>query len=712
VTGGVDLGGAWRARLATDELSKRFAADDVDDADWAEITVPGHWRSHPDFAAADGPLLYRRGFGQDPPPPGRRAFLELDGVFYFADVWLDGEYVGATDGYFVHHRFEVTDLLRAERPHTLGVEVACPAQTDRTGKRIVTGVFSHSEYLDPTTNPGGIWRPVRITESGPARLTGCRVRCIEASETRGRLAVDATIDVPTAVTARALVEVEGPSGALLANLQEDVALAAGVNRRTFEIMIENPPRWWPWRLGDQPLCDVDVAIEVGGDPSDRRRLRTALREVRVDDWIFTVNGQRLYVMGTALGPTRPGLADATLDEIEGDLRLARDANLDLVRVHAHVARPELYDAADRLGLLLWQDFPLLWGYSRGIRKQAVRQARAMVDQLGHHPSIALWAAHDEPFPVDTAAGEWPGGRSAFGRARVRLTQFTGMPTWTKDVLDRSIARAIRRTDGTRLVVRGSGVLPGLDSTGTDAHLSIGWHTARARDLAVLLAQWPRLARFVTEHGAQSVPANAAFMEPERWPDLDWDALAEHHGLQRAEVEEHVPPARYPTFDAWRAATQAYQAALVQLHVEDLRRLRFSPGGGFCQLRLADPQPAIAATLADHARTPKPAYRALRDACRPVLPMLDPRTGRVHVVNEGRSPVRDAVLEVTLPGARWRFGGSVGADGVTHVGVVDLGGARTARVVLASAGVDPVTNEYPEAVFALVLANSEGFRGRE
>ena len=44
-----------------------------------------------------------------------------------------------------------------------------------------------------------------------------------------------------------------------------------------------------------------------------------------------------------------------------------DANLDLVRVHAHVARPELYDAADELGLLVWQDLPLQWGYARGVR---------------------------------------------------------------------------------------------------------------------------------------------------------------------------------------------------------------------------------------------------------------------------------------------------------------------------------------------------------
>ena len=32
-------------------------------------------------------------------------------------------------------------------------------------------------------------------------------------------------------------------------------------------------------------------------------------------------------------------------------------------------------------------------------------------------------------------------------------------------------------------------------------------------------------------GAQSVPENAPWMHPEQWPDLDWDSLAEHHGLE-------------------------------------------------------------------------------------------------------------------------------------------------------------------------------------
>ena len=64
--------------------------------------------------------------------------------------------------------------------------------------------------------------------------------------------------------------------------------------------------------------------------------------------------------------------------------------------------------------------------------------------------------------------------------------------------------------------------PKLD--GTDSHLYFGWYHGDERDLAGLARACPRLVRFVTEFGAQAVPDHADFMEPERWPDLDWERL--------------------------------------------------------------------------------------------------------------------------------------------------------------------------------------------
>ena len=236
-------------------------------------------------------------------------------------------------------------------------------------------------------------------------------------------------------------------------------------------------------------------------------------------------------MGANHGPTRDGARRGHARR-SWPRRRARGklANLDLLRIHAHVTRPEFYDAADAAGLLLWQDFPLQWGYSRGARKQAARQAREMVDLLGHHPSIGIWCAHNEPLAVDFQPGERdPPARDVREWARAMF-----LPSWNKDVLDRSVEpRDPQGRPDPRGRRRTRAILPGIGSGGHRHALLLRlvprprWTASRRR-----CRRFPRLARFVSEFGAQAVPDSAEFMQPERWPDLDWDDLFEHHACQK------------------------------------------------------------------------------------------------------------------------------------------------------------------------------------
>ena len=121
------LDGEWRGARADEALRRVFAGPEFDDSGWESLNVPGHWRSAPAFAEEDGPLLYRRAFTGPAHDAAtdrdRRWWLTLDGVFYDGDVWLDGDYVGVTEGYFFPHSFEVTEAMAARREHTLAVEV-------------------------------------------------------------------------------------------------------------------------------------------------------------------------------------------------------------------------------------------------------------------------------------------------------------------------------------------------------------------------------------------------------------------------------------------------------------------------------------------------------------------------------------------------------------------------------------------------------------
>jgi beta-mannosidase len=685
---GVELNGLWSVHAAQGDLHQRFVDPAFDDSGWPQIPVPGHWRAYPPLDRTDGPVLYRRRVPTGALADGQRRFLAFDGAFYYGDVWFDGAYLGATEGYFSRHSFELKGSAAQAGEHVLAVEMACPPERDRRNKRMITGVFSHWDNLDPTWNPGGLWRPVWLTESGRVHVTRSRVLCTEATGERGRLLVHFTVDSAAPLACRLTAKLRGPG--LSVDAEKEQSLATGENQLSWTLAVERPPRWWPWRYGPQPLCDLEVEISVDGEPSDTVACRTAFRDVKVENWRWSVNGERIFVMGCNQGPARMDLAGADPAGLAADIALAREANLDVLRLHGHVTRPEVYAAADETGILLWQDMPLQWGYGWGARKPAAAQARDLVDRVGHHPSVALWCAHNEPYPGPAEkTGDGTPSRSRWKAAGAVL-----LPSWNKDILDRSVARALSRHDGTRPVIEHSGVLPGALRPGTDSHLYLGWYSGRPGDLAGALRRWPRLARFVSEFGAQAVPDSAAFMEADRWPHLDWPLLEGHHALQKGVFDRLVPPADYATFDAWREATQAYQAALIQLQAEDLRRLRHRPTGGFLHFCFADGHPGVTWSVLDHERQPKAGFAALQAACRSVLPMVDPRRGHVHVANEERRPFEAAQVEVILEGVTWRFEGDVPADSLAYIGRVEVGEATSfAEIRLTHPDLGEVKNTY-------------------
>src|SRR5688572_26547464 len=179
----MDLAGIWRAVEADEDLRRRYPDPDFDDSGWEQVVVPGHWRSIPAFAASDGPLLYRSRFEAPAPAEGRRSWLTFDGLYYQGDIWLDGSYLGDTEGSFYPHTFEVTDALRDRAEHVLALELSSPR-------------------LDPDGNSGGVWRPVRVTESGPVRIVALRALCAEATPERAVVRFRAVLDAAGTCTVR------------------------------------------------------------------------------------------------------------------------------------------------------------------------------------------------------------------------------------------------------------------------------------------------------------------------------------------------------------------------------------------------------------------------------------------------------------------------------------------------------------------------------
>ena len=111
------------------------------------------------------------------------------------------------------------------------------------------------------------------------------------------------------------------------------------------------------------------------------------------------------------------------------------------------------------------------------------------------------------------------------------------------------------------------------------------------------------------------------------------------------------------------------------------------------------------SVLDHARVPKVGYAALRNSCRSVLPMLEPRRGLVHVANETRTAYAGAVVEVEIDGRRRSFTGDLAAADVTFVGPIHLD-HRTGEVALTLShpALGTVEHRYDDVLDWLRIVN--------
>ncbi|MFT6813900.1 MAG: beta-mannosidase, partial [Ilumatobacter sp.] len=112
-----ELTGHWVATEANDDIRRYGIGLESDDQNWEPVKVPGHWRDADKFAASDGPVMYRHRFSAAAPADGARRWITLDGIFYQADVWLDGAYLGDPEGYFFPHTFDITALSKLDEQH-------------------------------------------------------------------------------------------------------------------------------------------------------------------------------------------------------------------------------------------------------------------------------------------------------------------------------------------------------------------------------------------------------------------------------------------------------------------------------------------------------------------------------------------------------------------------------------------------------------------
>ena len=145
----------------------------------------------------------------------------------------------------------------------------------------------------------------------------------------------------------------------------------------FRFGIDEPKRWWPAGLGEQPLYDLTVRIIIGDEVTDEAKLKLGLASVRRG----RVLGEDLPPSLLVNGKICEVVEIVTVDQIdENQLLPATGESLLLVR--DHYGNDLLYQAADMAGILAVQAVPI------DPQGDPEAQVREQVDRLTAHPSLA------------------------------------------------------------------------------------------------------------------------------------------------------------------------------------------------------------------------------------------------------------------------------------------------------------------------------------
>ncbi len=594
-------------------------------AGWKPIEVPRQLVAHEGNQA----VWYRTEFQR--PDHSGRVLLRIGGAFLATHAWLNGKLLGSHYGYFAPFGFDLTPYLKAENLLVICCESPVETQTDK--KRHIMGIFNdgelkpypasaYSSLPDPYRweVPVGLWRPVGLEYIGPFAIDWLRLNPrFEAGD--GRLEVQARLRNLDGRQMAGQVElvVSPPgadSGAAPLRLQREVRLAGGGEQVvSMQLALPGAHRWEPWRFGEQPMYRAEmVARAVAGVETTRVEDAFAFRELKWDigprRWNFAVNGRPMFLRGAGYAPSYR-LDELTPERFDADLRIAKETNLDALRILANVLPTEFYRLADEAGMLLLQELPLLGAYAYHARGEEGRffdaaareQQVEMVEMLRNRPSVAMWVAHDDP--------PWLASNSDLGDVNAVRQNHS---------IDNELGAAFEHLDGTR---------PALAAAGdVDQHVLLGWASGSWGDLAEADPM------MVSAFGAQALPAvDSAVWEridsgdPNRvhWPVPDDDAAWRYAGFQPVNWAERGVglPSAHTSLESYIESSQAFQAFLVRLAAERFRTRKFEQCWGAFAYHLVDPVPGIGFGLLDNSRRPRPALEALRQAFKPTRLMIEP-----------------------------------------------------------------------------------------
>jgi hypothetical protein len=556
------------------------------------IRVPGLWEAQ-GWPGLDGEAWYHRQF--ELRDPSGYWSLRFGAVMDDAEVYVNGHPAGGHVGGFTPFETDITGLVRAGR-NDLAVRVTDHPLDSAAHLRSAHGKQGWMNHIFPSPPSlymtyGGIWQPVTLLRHG-----GVRIEDLFVDARRDALTAQVTIANGRAAPAEVRLRwhLAHHTG------QEAVVLAPG-ERRTLPVHVADHGLA-AWSPASPVLHMASASADADGCLSDELTTRFGVREVTVSGDRLLLNGTPLRMMSALVQGFRPDTlyAEGSREQILAEVRAAKDAGFNTLRLHIKAFDPVYLDVCDELGMLVHSDLPVAEPIAHselaGAGEVAERCEAACVEQVRrdrNHPCIVLWSAMNELGAQNPAVRAMP-GYEAFAR---------------------HLYEAVERADGTRPIIENDWIEPDPDRVFRSPILTAHWYgrlsaqyleSLWAKMLATATGERPFL---LSEFGDWGLPDFTApgKNSPFWWPDelarsverLPWEGSAA--GFVRG--------------------TQVYQGIADRLQIEMCRVI---PGvSGWCLTELTD-VPHEYNGLWSFDRRPKgPALTAVAQALRPTLPIAIP-----------------------------------------------------------------------------------------
>lgn len=418
------LNGLWRFRY--DDACELVTPQDV--ADWPlQICVPFPPESKASGIGERGfhaVCWYQRDF--EFAPDAGRVILRFGAVDYSARVWVNGLLAATHEGGHTPFWADITAILNADGPQRVTVRVEDdPHDLTKPRGKQDWQLEPHAIWYPRTT---GIWQSVWLERVGRTYVDKIRwTPKVEgyAIGFEARMGGDPAdglfIDIVLRHEGRLLAHdryqvVDG-------EVDRFIALSdPGIDDFRNELL------WSPER---PTLLDARIRLLKGDEVIDEFASYTALRSVAISRDRFMLNG-RPYLLRMVLdqGYWPDSLLAAPSDvALKRDVELAKAMGFNGVRKHQKIEDPRYLYWADRLGLLVWEEMPSSYRFTRSAIKRMVREWGEAIERDYSHPCIIVWVPFNESWGVPELTSQ---GRQR--HAVEALYHLTQTLDWTRPVI--------------------------------------------------------------------------------------------------------------------------------------------------------------------------------------------------------------------------------------------------------------------------------------